>query len=587
MDCAGLRCFRSQALLLLTTPAQPMRFLEVLVGMEAIVPLVTIFAPLLGTLLIGLFWRDMGERCARLGIAALWCSALTALATLAVVLYGDTIRLAVMGAQSGTLTYTIVVDRLAAVMMVLISLVSLIIHVYSERYMVGDAGYVRFFALLGGLTFVLLSLVSSGNLFWMLVCWHLVTWLLAALLVCNPTSRAARDAGRTTFWAQSLGDATFALALVVLYGSYGTLDMHDLFRQLQAGPSSLTVWPGLQFECDVPFVATMLLVVSVMTKSAQFPFHFWLVGTIEAPTPVSALMHAGIVNAGGFLVNRLSPLFGLAPTSLHVLFVIGGVTALIGATAMLTQTSVKRRLVFSTMGQMGYMVMECGLGAFALAVFHLCAHGLFKATLFLNSGAVIHKARAEFKLPPAGRPDEAHTFSAMTWTTGLVSTLVLPLVILLIVHGVVSIPLRDAQGAVIFLFFGWVTTSQAMFTLYRLHTGASWAVSLTMLGALALIGLTYLWAGEAFTHFLYPDPGIAASYVRSAEWNRSLFDVVVGLAVMLIVGAWGAIYGKARGVRLLMPAWMEPLRARAYVIFLNGLYVEDVVRLIGRVACRR
>jgi NADH-quinone oxidoreductase subunit L len=138
-----------------------------------------------------------------------------------------------------------------------------------------------------------------------------------------------------------------------------------------------------------------------MTKSAQFPFHFWLIGTIEAPTPVSALMHAGIVNAGGFLVNRLAPLFGLAPTTLHLMFVIGGVTALIGATAMLTQTSVKRRLVYSTMGQMGYMVMECGLGAFALAVFHLCAHGLFKATLFLNSGSVIHKARTEFKLPPS------------------------------------------------------------------------------------------------------------------------------------------------------------------------------------------
>ena len=124
-----------------------------------------------------------------------------------------------------------------------------------------------------------------------------------------------------------------------------------------------------------------------MTKSAQFPFHLWLIGTIEAPTPVSALMHAGIVNAGGFLVNRLAPLFGLAPTTLHLMFVIGCVTALIGATAMLTQTSVKRRLVYSTMGQMGYMVMECGLGAFALAVFHLCAHGLFKATLFLNSGS--------------------------------------------------------------------------------------------------------------------------------------------------------------------------------------------------------
>lgn len=154
--------------------------------MVAIFPLITIFAPLLGTLLISLFWRDLGDRVARLGIAALWCSALTSLATLAVVLSGDTIQLALIGTPSGTMTYTVMVDRLAAVMMALISLVSLIIHVYSERYMVGDAGYVRFFALLGGLTFVLLSLVSSGNLFWLFVCWHLVTWLLATLLVCNP-----------------------------------------------------------------------------------------------------------------------------------------------------------------------------------------------------------------------------------------------------------------------------------------------------------------------------------------------------------------------------------------------------------------
>lgn len=390
-----------------------------------------------------------------------------------------------------------------------------------------------------------------------------------------------------TFWVQALGDAAFLLALLALYGATGTLDLTDLFARLQAGPATLTLWPGWHTDLDVALVATLLFLVSVMTKSAQFPFHLWLIGTIEAPTPVSALMHAGIVNAGGFLVNRLAPLFGLAPTTLHLMFVIGGVTALIGATAMLTQTSVKRRLVYSTMGQMGYMVMECGLGAFALAVFHLCAHGLFKATLFLNSGSVIHKARKEFKLPPAAQVDEAHTFSPMTWTTGLVATLVLPLVILLVAHGVVSIPLQDAQGAVIFLFFGWVTTSQAMFTLYRLHTGASWTVSLTMLGALAFIGLTYLWAGEAFTHFLYPTHDAAASFMRAAEWNRSLFDAVVGLTVMLILAAWGMIYGKARGVKFLMPAWMEQLRARAYVMFLNGLYVEDLVRMIGRVAFRR
>ncbi|HMU28862.1 MAG: NADH-quinone oxidoreductase subunit L [Nitrospira sp.] len=553
--------------------------------MEAIFPLVTILAPLFGTLSIALFWREMGERVSRLGIGALWASALTSLVTLALVSYGDPIRLTLAGAPSGAWSYTILVDRLAAVMMVLISSVSLVIHVYSERYMVGDAGYTRFFALLGSLTFVLLSLVSSGNLLWMFACWHLVTWLLATLLVCNPASLAARDAGQKTFWVQSLGDAAFALVLLILYGSYGTLDVTELFPRVQAAP--VTSWSGLALELNVPLVTTLLLVLSVMTKSAQFPFHFWLIGTIEAPTPVSALMHAGIVNAGGFLVNRMAPLFGLAPTTLHLLFVIGGLTALIGASAMLTQSSVKRTLVYSTMGQMGYMVMECGLGAFALAVFHLCAHGLFKATLFLNSGAQIHKARTEFKLPPGNRVEESRAFSPMTWTTGLAVTLVLPLIILLVAHGVVSIPLQESQGTVIFLFFGWVTTSQAMFSLYRLHAGASWNVSLTMLGALALIGLTYLWAGEAFTHFLYPAHGIAASYVQAAEWNRALFDAVVGVSAIMIVGAWGLIYGKAKGIKVLMPGWMESLRTRAYVAFLNGLYIEDMVRMIGRAGSRR
>ena len=553
--------------------------------MEAIFPLVTILAPLFGTLSIALFWREMGERVSRLGIGALWASALTSLVTLALVSYADPIRLTLAGAPSGAWSYTILVDRLAAVMMVLISSVSLVIHVYSERYMVGDAGYTRFFALLGSLTFVLLSLVSSGNLLWMFACWHLVTWLLATLLVCNPASLAARDAGQKTFWVQSLGDAAFALVLLILYGSYGTLDVTELFPRVQAAP--VTSWSGLALELNVPLVTTLLLVLSVMTKSAQFPFHFWLIGTIEAPTPVSALMHAGIVNAGGFLVNRMAPLFGLAPTTLHLLFVIGGLTALIGASAMLTQSSVKRTLVYSTMGQMGYMVMECGLGAFALAVFHLCAHGLFKATLFLNSGAQIHKARTEFKLPPGNRVEESRAFSPMTWTTGLAVTLVLPLIILLVAHGVVSIPLQESQGTVIFLFFGWVTTSQAMFSLYRLHAGASWNVSLTMLGALALIGLTYLWAGEAFTHFLYPAHGIAASYVQAAEWNRALFDAVVGVSAIMIVGAWGLIYGKAKGIKVLMPGWMESLRTRAYVAFLNGLYIEDMVRMIGRAGSRR
>jgi NADH-quinone oxidoreductase subunit L len=165
-----------------------------------------------------------------------------------------------------------------------------------------------------------------------------------------------------------------------------------------------------------------------MSKSAQFPLHIWLPRYLYAPTPVTALLHAGIINAGGFLINRLAPLFGLSSTTLHVAFFIGTLTAILGAAMMLAQNDIKNMLGFSTIGQMGYMVMECGLGAFALAIFHLCAHGLFKATLFLNSGTNIQRARTEFKLPGHPSIRETAGFSFMTWATGLVITLLVPLV---------------------------------------------------------------------------------------------------------------------------------------------------------------
>jgi NADH-quinone oxidoreductase subunit L len=226
--------------------------------------------------------------------------------------------------------------------------------------------------------------------------------------------------------------------------------------------------------------------------------------------------------------------------------------------------------------------MECGLGAFALAVFHLCAHGLFKATLFLNSGTNIQKARHEFKLPGHDHVQTETGFSLATWATGLGVTLILPLIILLAAHGLVQIPLFEMQGTLIFLFFAWVTSSQAIFSLYRLEAVASWKVSLTMVAALALIGLTYLWAGEAFTHFLYPQPGQAADYFRAAAWPSGLFDAFVAISAVLVIAVWVVLYGKAHGMRLLVPQWLGSIQTRAYVAFLNGLYVEDILRAWSR-----
>jgi NADH-quinone oxidoreductase subunit L len=465
-------------------------------------------------------------------------------------------------------------------MMALITGVSLVIQVYSERYMQGDAGYVKFFGLLSLLTAVLLSLVTSGNLLWLFICWHAVTWLLNILLSFNKASAAARSAARSVLHVQGIGDAALLLGIALTYMTFGTLDLVQLFQMMNDMPARPVWGSGAWWEMDAVTGITLVLVLTVMTKSAQFPFHVWLPGTIEAPTPVSAMLHAGIVNAGGFLVNRLAPLYGLAPATLYVLFVIGALTALIGASTMLTQPSIKRTLVYSTMGQMGYMVMECGLGAFALAIFHLCAHGLFKATLFLNSGAGIQKARAELRLPHQHAVRDAAGFAFMPWATGLAITLVLPLLIVLMAHGVVNIPLFEAQGTVIFLFFAWVTSSQAIFSLYRLNAVASWKVSVTMLGTLAFIGLTYLWAGESFTHFLYPAPGAAAAYFRAAAWSQGLFDAFVACSALLVIAVWVVLYGKAHGMRFLLPGWLEGFHTRLYVAFLSALHIEDILRSV-------
>ena len=475
--------------------------------MQLIAALVTIFSPLIASSLVMLCGSALGERVARIGIVGLIISTGAALFSLYAVVEGPSLHLTLPGFPD-LVAPQLFIDRLSGVMMVLVTGVSLVIHVYSSRYMQGDQGYIKFFSLLSLLTFVLLILVTSGHLLWLFVAWHAVTWLLRTLLAFNRESQAAREAGHTTVCIQGLGDAALLVSFGLIYMIFGTLDLTILYERWNSGATGPVFGEGTRWEISASTVITLIMTLSVLTKSAQFPFHIWLPGTIEAPTPVSAMLHAGIVNAGGFLVNRLAPLYGSSPTTLHLLFAIGAMTALIGALIMLTQSSIKRTLVYSTMGQMGYMIMECGLGAFALAVFHLCAHGLFKATLFLNSGTNIHKARTDFTMPESHAVRETTGFALAPWVVGLLLTLVMPLVILLLAHGAIHIPLFETQGTMIFLFFAWVTSAQAIFSLYRLRSPASWKASATMIMTVVLIGFIYLWAGESFTHFLYPAHGI-------------------------------------------------------------------------------
>jgi len=493
------------------------------------------------------------------------------------------ISLKVYGPASLTFPIGFYIDRLSAVMMTLITGVSTVIFTYSMTYMYQDRHYRRYLAMICFTDFVLLCMVSSANLMMLFLFWQILSYLLY-VLAHNHGHQATLDGAFRTFTLLRVADAAFLAGIVLAYQLYGSLEFDELFARAADRPITFSLWPG--WDINGATAVTLLLFVGAMGKSAQFPLHLWLPRSLYAPTPVHALLHAGIINAGGFLINRLAPLFGMSSTTLHVAFVIGTLTAVLGATMMLAQNDIKKTLGFSTIGQMGYMIMECGLGAFSLAVFHLIAHGLFKATVFLNCGNVIHKARQEPHIPHVGHQEEEESFSPLTWSTGFVTTLFIPLLILLVTHGVLRIPLLESQGTVIFLFFIWITSSQAILTLTRLRAVASWKVSSAMLLTLLFIVFMYLFAVESFTEFLYPNSEDVASYFQAAALPDWLFDLMILMATALTVLSWSYLYMKAHGRTVPMPAWIEGIKIQLYVFFMNRLYADEVYQLLGRSAMR-
>jgi NADH-quinone oxidoreductase subunit L len=531
--------------------------------------------PLLTTLIIVVGGEHVSRvrvRIAALPIALALCGAVATLCVvvtqgpIAVRLYDPAATLSV------PIPFGFYIDRLSAVMMVLISSIGTVIYAYSMDYMYQEPHERRYFATLGVAIFVLLCMVSSANLLMLFLFWQILSYLLY-ILIHNHAHAGTLAAAFRTFTILRLGDVAFLTGTVLAYSIFGTLEFPALFAAAASSTSTVSVLPGV--ELSGATAVTLLLFVGGMSKSAQFPFHIWLPRYLYAPTPVTALLHAGIINAGGFMINRLAPLFGLSSPTLHVVFIVGTITAALGASIMLAQNDIKNMLGFSTIGQMGYMIMECGLGAFALAVFHLIAHGLFKATVFLNCGNVIHKARQEPHFPHSNHETEEEAHSNLTWLTGFVTTLLIPLLILLLSHGALKIPLLEAQGTVIFLFFIWITSSQAILTLTRLRQIESWKVSATMLMTLLFVVVVYLFAVESFTTFLYPDSNEAASYFKAAELPGRLFDMMIGAATLTTIIGWCYVYMKAHGRSLPVPGWINVIRIRLYVLFLNRLYVDE------------
>lgn len=544
------------------------------------------FLPLLAALIVLVGDKNSRHRRAKIAAYPIGAALLGAIATLWYVATQGAITIRFYDPSSpATLAFPIgfYIDRLSAIMMVLISGVGTIIYTYSVGYLYQDPHETRYLSLIGFTTFVLLCMVSSGNLMMLFIFWQLLSYLLY-ILAHNHAHAATLEGAYRTFTLLRVGDVAFLSGIVLAHSLYGTLEFQPLFLKAAETPVTLSPLPG--WELNGATAVTLLLFIGGMSKSAQFPLHVWLPRSLYAPTPVHALLHAGIINAGGFLINRLAPLFGLSSTTLHVAFAVGTLTAVLGASMMLAQNDIKKTLGFSTIGQMGYMIMECGLGAFSLAVFHLIAHGLFKATVFLNCGNVIHKARQEPHFPHHDHQEEEEGFSRLTWSTGFVTTLFIPLLILLVTHGVLHIPLLESQGTVIFLFFIWITSSQAIMTLTRLRAVASWKVSSVMLLTLLFVVFVYLFAVESFTAFLYPNPQEVASYFKAAELPYWFFDLMIIMATLTTIAGWFYLYMRAHGRSVWMPSWVDGVRIRLYVLFMNRLYADEVYQKVGGVAGR-
>ena len=543
-----------------------------------IAPFLILLFPLLAGVLIRVLGKQMHSHVARVGIIATATSFFLSTWTLYYVSTEGPIHVILWPLNpenASLLKVGMLIDCLTAVMMVLITSVSTVIHVYSIRYLEGDSGYARFFALLSFMTFVILSLVSSPNLFMLFVFWQLLSWALYLILAFNFPNRPACQNAFKTFFVHRVGDVSFLCGIFLAYKYFGTLEFTELFKAAAEQPQVISLFSGM-FDISAVTAIALLIFVGAMAKSSQFPLHVWLPDTMDSPTPVSALMHAGIINAGGFLLNRLAPFYTLSPNTLHIVFVIGVLTVLMGASMMLAQNDIKKTLGFSTMGQMGYMIMECGLGAFALAIFHLIAHGLFKASLFLGAGQGIHASREEPKVPGSSGHEPQKSSNSLTFVTGLILTLVMPLIILMVAHGMLDIPLQDAHGAVILLFFAWVTASQVMFSLYRLHAVASWKVAGAMIGSLFLIGFVYLWAAEVFTHFLYPEPGVSDGFFMAAALNPHVFDMLILLSTVLIIISWISVYKQSEGRKIFITNWVNLFRKQLYILLINRFYVDRV-----------
>ncbi|MGC1617220.1 MAG: NADH-quinone oxidoreductase subunit L [Candidatus Acidiferrum sp.] len=404
------------------------------------------------------------------------------------------------------------IDQLTVVMLMVVTGVGFLIHIYSTGYMAHEGGYYRFFSYLNLFMFFMLILVMAANYVLLFVGWEGVGLCSYLLVGFNFLKKSAADAGKKAFIVNRIGDFGFMLGMFLLFRTFGSLDFVTVFQK--AAPMQ----PDAIGHLGVLTVACLLLFMGATGKSAQLPLYVWLPDAMEGPTPVSALIHAAtMVTAGVYVVARSHVLFTHAPTAMLVVAIVGCATAIFAASIGLVQTDIKKVLAYSTVSQLGYMFLACGVGAFSAGIFHLMTHAFFKALLFLAAGSVIHAMGGEQDMRHMGGLSKKIKWTYITMLTATLAITGAPLF-----AGFFS---KDA-----ILLASFQSENGGAATGHTLYAVGLFAALLTSFYMFRLIFLTFFGKQKYDEHHVH---------VHESPW--SMLGPLVILAVLSIFGGWFAL----------------------------------------------
>jgi NADH-quinone oxidoreductase subunit L len=567
----------------------------------ALIPLL----PFAGFLIAGLFGKFLKERAAYFAIAGVIGAFILSVSAFFDVLGGANLNENLYSWISvGTLSVNVgfQIDQLTAVMLLVVTTLSSLIHIYSVGYMHGDKGYPRFFAYLALFTFFMLVLVMANNFLLMFVGWEGVGLCSYLLIGFWYEKKSASDAGIKAFVVNRVGDFGFVLAVMLIFLTFGTLDFSEVFASVSTsvGIATYHLFGG---EISVITLIALLLFLGATGKSAQLPLYVWLPDAMEGPTPVSALIHAAtMVTAGVFMIARCAPIFSLSPVAMNTVAIVGALTAVFAATIGLVQNDIKRVIAYSTISQLGYMFLALGVGAFSAGIFHLTTHAFFKGLLFLASGSVIHALSGEQDMRKMGglKPK-----IKITWAVFLIGSLALsgipPFAGFFSKDEILWSAYNASSIGPALWFLGLVGAFMTAFYSFRLiyltfygssnvdhevahHVHESPRVMTVPLMILAFfsatigfIGMPIIEHGNLFGEFLAP---LFPPVEHAAEAGSHSAEL---LAMLLSVGIAAAGWRLAMGMYKTKTAWPDRLAQKfkgAYALFLNKYYVDEIYNAV-------